>query len=590
MHRTSNRYRKQQGATAVFVAITLVPLLIATMFAIEVGRVYYAHRGLQKLANLAALDAARVVSGCDSQSLPTQADLNAAAQTSIANNGATGIVQTVTVEPGVITTDKLAGSGSGVIRYLTPVSATNTTAMQDAHGVRVTLTRKFPTSLTPFLSKNGSTMIASATAEQPALASFRLGTTLLTLDQGGLNQLLTALLGTNVNLSLVGYQGIAQARVNIANLMVAANVTNVNDLLALKTNLPGALKILGNALSLASDATSGTAGGLISGLATQSFTGSSPVTNYFGQALNGLGSALNPTVSTTLSAIPFVDGLGLLTALGTTASKGNTIQVPVTTTVPGVASLGVFLKVLQPEQPSNLPGRAGYSSSGTPFTTASSSQIVTQIRILLNGIDLGIISLANVRLAIDVQAANGNSILTRVSCPYAGNPASATIQTTASLLTATVGTFSGSATAQPVNGPSSGAVITAVNIPLVLSLSITTTVGTRTFGTTVTQTGSGPTFPVALPTISSAQNLTTVVSSLLSSNLSITLNVLGLPISLSVGNILSAILTPVVSLLDGVLDPLLNALGVKTGVAGVTLDSITTAQPQIVTTALPAGQ
>src|SRR3546814_9305092 len=68
MRHTNNLYRKQQGAAAVFVAIALIPLLIATMLAIEVGRVYYAHRSLQKAANLAALDTARLMSGCTGNS------------------------------------------------------------------------------------------------------------------------------------------------------------------------------------------------------------------------------------------------------------------------------------------------------------------------------------------------------------------------------------------------------------------------------------------------------------------------------------------------------------------------------------------
>src|SRR3546814_18289314 len=78
MRRTSTSDRRQQGAAAVFVAIALIPLLIATMLASEVGRVYYAHRDLQKAANLAALDAARLMSGCNGDDLPTQTKIGRA--------------------------------------------------------------------------------------------------------------------------------------------------------------------------------------------------------------------------------------------------------------------------------------------------------------------------------------------------------------------------------------------------------------------------------------------------------------------------------------------------------------------------------
>src|SRR3546814_2687212 len=112
MRHTNNLYRKQQGAAAVFVAIALIPLLIATMLAIEVGRVYDAHRSLQKAADLAALDTARLMSGCTGNSLPTQPMLDDAAATRLTRNNMTGITGNV-VEAGDIVTD---GTGAGTGR------------------------------------------------------------------------------------------------------------------------------------------------------------------------------------------------------------------------------------------------------------------------------------------------------------------------------------------------------------------------------------------------------------------------------------------------------------------------------------------
>jgi hypothetical protein len=126
-----------------------------------------------------------------------------------------------------------------------------------------------------------------------------------------LNPLLTALLGSNtkIALSAVDYNGLAQTQVSLANLMVAANVTNLHDLLALHTDLPGALQILGNALQNVGGGTSQAAAGLVSGLAGQA--ASNGDLTPFGDLFANLGTALNPTVTDVLSAVPIVNGLQL---------------------------------------------------------------------------------------------------------------------------------------------------------------------------------------------------------------------------------------------------------------------------------------
>src|SRR3546814_18587406 len=93
----------------------------------------------------------------------------------------TGITGTV-VEAGDIVTDRTFG-GTGVDRYLDPVSINDADAMNDAHGVRVTLTQAFPTPLIPFFTSGNRVMVASATAEQAELGSFYLGSGLLSADR-----------------------------------------------------------------------------------------------------------------------------------------------------------------------------------------------------------------------------------------------------------------------------------------------------------------------------------------------------------------------------------------------------------------------
>ncbi len=570
------RRSSQGGATAVLTAISLLMLVPVIALAINIGQLYYAQRDLEKQATLAALSAVQISSGCANGGVPAkQAAITAEVQRVIAANNIGGSAEALAVMTGI--------NGSPAVEVGTIVSTTGFRKFsplvigdEDITAVRVNLSRPQPV---PFINLygGGGMLYASATAEQPAYASFRIGTTTLNLKEGALNSLLSGLLGTSVNLTAVGYQGIAQARVTLGNLALAAGVSSLNDLLTLDLTAPQALDIIADALAATGDATSGTAAGLIAGLAGQSYTNPAVISNVFGQIFNATGTALNPAVTSVVGAIPFVDGLGLLTALGQAAAVGGaSIQLPVTLSIPGLAGVGVFLKVIEPEQTSNPPGRPGRDASNTPYTTAQSSQIRLQTRI-----NLSVLALPLVRLALDVDAGNGLAELLTVNCPSTTNPnARAAIQTTSSLITATVGTFTGSATANPPQDPQSGTVVNVLFLVRIIATEMSETV----FGTThPAQTATGPTFPQALPLLSSSTNLTSLVTSLLASSLQI--NILG--IGLDVGGILAALLTPVVALVDALLDPLLSALGISLGEAGVTVDSITTQRPSIVNTCLP---
>lgn len=570
---------RQGGAVAVLAAIALIGLVPVVLLVVSIGQLFYAQRDLEKQATLAALSAVQISSGCANGGVPALLsaitdEVTRVITLNLGNDGITaatmmtGINGSPAVEVGTI------ASTSG-FRKFSPLAIGN----ESITAVRVNLSRPQPsTPMSLVLGTSGQMLYASATAEQPAYASFRIGTTALSLDQGAVNSLLSGLLGTSVNLTAVGYQGIAKARVTIGNLALAAGVTSVSDLLNLDLTAPQALQIVATALSTTGDATSGTAAGLISGLAGQSYSSAPVIQNVFGQIFNGAGTALNPPIKSVVGAIPFVDGLGLLTALGQAAAgaSGNSIQLPVTVSIPGLTGIGVFLKVIEPEQPSNLPGRPGRGPGNVPYTTAQSSQVRLQTRI-----NLSLLGLPLIRLALDVDAANGLAELLTVNCPSVSNPQPrATIQTTTSLITATVGTFTGSATANPPQDPKTGSV---VNVLFLVTIDATKMSNTLAGTTQPAQTASGPTFPVELPALSSNGNLTTLITSLLASSLDI--KILGL--GLNAGTLLAAILSPVTLLLDTILNPLLSTLGVSLGNAAVTVDSITTQRPQLVNTCLP---
>jgi Predicted membrane protein len=83
--------RHQKGAAAVFVAIVLVALVGIIVVGIDIGRLYYGQRSLQRDANLAALEGARALGGCNNGGVVgTSAQVTSAVQNSLTTNLARG--------------------------------------------------------------------------------------------------------------------------------------------------------------------------------------------------------------------------------------------------------------------------------------------------------------------------------------------------------------------------------------------------------------------------------------------------------------------------------------------------------------------
>ena len=81
--------QRQRGIAAIFAALSLVALISALALGVDTGRLYAAQRDLQRLADLAAIDAARVASGCFAGAgSRAQAPIEAAE--SLARNGKPG--------------------------------------------------------------------------------------------------------------------------------------------------------------------------------------------------------------------------------------------------------------------------------------------------------------------------------------------------------------------------------------------------------------------------------------------------------------------------------------------------------------------
>lgn len=609
---------RQKGAAAVFGYFAILMGILCMLLSFNVGALYYAKRDLQRQATLAALAGVEIGSGCRNGGVPgTLAAATDAVVASLRGNSnlsdsearalLTGINGQAGVQLGRIDT-------STGLRVFVPLTAGDSRI----DSVRVNITSATPQIIGGYLT-NAGVLQASATAQQQPLGAFSIGSTLANLNtsKSVLNPLLSGLLGASVNLSAVDYQGLAQTQLTLAGLMAAANVTDLNQLLQVNTNLAGLQQIL----TAATNTVNPSVAQLIQGLTLGNAQANTGVA--LADLLGNVGNGLNPTITDVASQVPFVDVLDMLTALGEAAAAKNgiTLTLPVSVNVPGLLNTYAFLQVLQPPQLSGL---------GPVGTSQHTAQIILKIR--TNVDSSGVLGLLNalakatINLGIDVNVAVAQGTISNLACPSDLSPhPSATVAVTTGLTTLQLGAFTGN--------PQSAPDITAVDQPLLNVTLLGATIvklGVKQPPSTTLGSGSGnagpfinyaspptllagtshnylyqacnntvenpctaldPTNPqTPVSSVNIASGITTLVGNLAAKN-NLSVDVLGIGLGGLLDPIIAALntalLTPITSLVDSLLNPLLAALGVQVGSGTLLWQEFETGQPVVVSTNLP---
>lgn len=642
----------QRGVAAIVIAAVLVVLVPLMGLAIETGRVYYAQRQLEKLATLAAMDAARVASGCASSAsgtpgsgvAGTMAATEAEVQASIARNNqallalqsAPGIPQ---VQLGMM---KMSADGTKNTFSVQPEGNSKNDA------VRVTLVSAMPPTLflSYFMSNAGNSLYASATARQVPQGIFHLGSDVLNLKGGALNNVLGTLLcapndkpciDSIVALDVANARtGLAQVNVSLGELATALGVTvqDLSDPLALSTKTPVLSDVLNGLAGQLSGTVSSTVSGLLRNLAAAS-------TNPNGVPL---GQLLG-TVDGIADSVPFVNLLDLIMQLGQAATAGDppgTVRPIILTPsvdIPGVATVGVYLKVLEPPQ-------LGQGRPGAPEAFAKTAQIALQVRIsagalintLLTTIKgvLGLVGLTNVtsvsNIGIDVDVAPARVTLDRLQCPVAGvnggMPVAGLTMTTG-VATVEIGPFSGAANSgSPITPAGSIPLLSGdIKLPLLGSAKLAIALDTSTVGVGVTEhtlqdvtawtrqtvDNNGQPLPAnATPTylangsydspvadnpqtfsssaqLSVAVNLHQPVVSNCSNGLICAVGGLVNTVVAAVTPLVNTLVTLINSITATVVEPLLAALGIEVGSGTVLVESAVISQPNLSSTCLPGS-
>jgi uncharacterized membrane protein len=462
----------------------------------------------------------------------------------------------VSVELGTYTANSAIAPAA---RFVTP-------AVGAANAARVTLNTQTPLYFARYITgANQYTIKTQAVATSTAVASFSIGSSLLSVNGGLINAMLGGMLGTSLSLSVMDYQSLASARIDAFDFMSA---------LATRVNLTGVTydSILTSNLKV-SDLIAATLS------AQQTDNGASSATtalSTISQAVTGLSSKISPsslidlgpyndlTVGQTPKTSFSVSALDLLSAIAEVANGTNQIAVPsLSLGLPGIASISLVATI----------GERPVGTSWLEVGAAGASVHTAQTRILLTVQLLGSGPVAAVNLPIYVEIASGTATLNAITCGYPNiSSSNVTLGVTPGIVNAWIGGVTpaqlSNFTTQPNPPPA-----TLVNLGL-----ITVTGRANAYMGNTTPTNVNFSYSDIQSNVGHTVTTTNFTNSLTSSllgNLSLTVNVagLGLPIP-GLGATVAGIIGGATSSVDQVIAQLLATLGVQVGSATVWVSSI----------------
>ncbi|MGX1740630.1 pilus assembly protein TadG-related protein [Bosea sp. NPDC055353] len=411
MLRLVNFAGNQRGGAAILFAASATVLFGFGAMAVDVGNFYYEKRKLQTANDLAVLAAA--------SDLPRA---QAAARASAMQNGFSGSAIQI-LQTGIYTPDpKLAVGARFVPSSAASVNAVRidmrTTTPLLLGRVLASSTATSPTTGAapspagapqPVASLRGGDVPigSSAIAFQDAQASFAVGSRLLKLDGGLLNSLLGGLLGGGVSLSVMDYDALIKARVDLfdfsKHLATRLNLTaaTYDDVLKADARLGDVLAAIVDA-SRDHDTRSGTATAALGRLASASAS-NLPVNLA---SLISFGPAGDKPLSGPKPLAASLSALDIVSAVAQIANGNRQIDVGLNLNLPGVAAVSLKLGI----------GERPIGTSLVRVGRAGASVHTAQTRLLLTVDLLGSGAASLVRLPLYLELAAATARITGIQC------------------------------------------------------------------------------------------------------------------------------------------------------------------------------
>lgn len=534
----------QRGSVSMMVAVSFITLLGAAALAVDVGSLFLQSRKLQGIADLAAISAARDIGRA-----------TAAAQATAADNG-WGRPLDVAValgrynpDPSVAPSARFQSGGSN------PTAAKVTVKGEaDLFFARL------------LLNRDTITLTRRATAARADMASFSIGTRLASLQGGVANQLLSGLTGSTVSLSLMDYNALAGAKVDLFQY---------SDLLRLNANLEGASydKVLatdistGKALKILGDLLQGNGDIQAASAARKLALAAGDGTPVKLDALLDLGPySTQDHVAGGSGAKVELAAQDLASALLVLAGEGRQVKLDLGASIPGVTDIDVWLAI--GERPNNSPWMTVDRDGDVVIRTAQTRLYVKAKALSV----LGLLGAQPITLPILVEAASGEAKLSGMECPESLSAQAATLSVRPSVGRIVIGDID----TTKLNNFKQNLTVSRATIADLLLVKATARADVQLGG----QTWKTARFTRAdiqagtIKTVATDDIAKATVSSLLS-NLDLDVDILGIGLGLGpITSALSGTLGALAAPLDGVLNTLTGLLGVRLGEADVRMNGL----------------
>jgi uncharacterized membrane protein len=388
--------RNRRGAVALLGVFCMTALLASAAIGVDLGNLFVKSRELQGVADLAAMASVQALAS-GSQTTPA-----AQASATAALDGWPGGIS-AQAQPGVYTGDPTL-----------PASQRFVAGAANPNAVQVTLSAPVPLYFAGLLIGRSSVTVArAAIAARAQYAAFSIGSGLASLNGGVANALLSALTGSQVQLSLADYQALASAQVDLLAYLPAlqsrAALQGLSFNQVLATSVPPSMALGALADVLTSDGQTAAAGAARTLAAASAGLPATALNTLFDLGPYGAQDHASDGDGAGVA----VGALGLTDAVLAAANGSRQLSLSLNGALPGVADLSMWLAI-------------GQRTSASPWLTVTDTgqEVVrtAQMRLYLQaGLAPGVLSSATngapVTLPVYVEAASAQAELSTLQCP-----------------------------------------------------------------------------------------------------------------------------------------------------------------------------
>jgi uncharacterized membrane protein len=528
---------QERGSIAVTTGLLLTVIIGFAALAVDLGAVFTERRKAQGTTDLAALAAVSDIANAS----------KAAEATIRRNNHAPGTSHALQLgvyspDPALSPSKRFSVAKAGAAANAAQVTVTTTAPL--FFGRVITGRDHFDIQTT-------------ATAARSSFASFAIGSRLLKVDGGLLNQLLGQLLGSSLSLSAMDYQALLDARVDLFNYLdavaIKAGLTAISYDRLLDSNVT-----IGQAMDALVDTERGVYGSNNAavralGDVAQSVKGAS--TKVRVGSIVDVGPYRSMQTGQHPKAAVTAGALDMVTAMAQLANRQNQVQVALDVKIPGITSASLKLAI----------GERPQGKSWITIGAEGATVHTAQTRLLLIVQLAGAAPVGQVQLPIYIEMASATARLNAINC---GFPSVTTSRVTLGVTPAVVDAWIGDVSnAQFVNfsvtpNPTAAMLVDTPSIKVTgrSNVAMTNMVPQQvdfSYSDILQQTKK---------TVSTRDFLSSLLSRLVgNAQLSATVVGLGLGFPSAITKTTSAILSGAVSPIDQLLSSVLTTLGVGLG-------------------------